>query len=164
MTRTRAPRRLRVAFDTSVLVAGLVEGHPEFSRAAPWLDAVDRGEVEAVWTTHAYAETWSVLTRLPLADRLDPATVNEILRVLVAGNPPEPLTLTDYLESASRCAAAGVRSGAIFDALHLVLAERCGADALLTLNVKDFTRLSPRIRALAPPETVTLQDPLTPPR
>ena len=147
---------MRVAFDTSVLVAGLVEAHPDFARASLWLDAADRGEVQAVWTIHAYAELWSVLTRLPLAERLEPTAVNELLAALVAAHPPEMLTCADYQAASARCGRAGVRSGAIFDALHLVLAERMGADALLTLNVKDFARLSPQIRALPPPDTLAL--------
>ena len=147
---------MKVAFDTSVLVAGLVESHPEFVRASLWLDAADSGDVEAVWATHAYAEAWSVLTRLPLAERLDPGAVTDILVALVAAHPPEPLLVADYEQAALRCAAAGVRSGAIFDALHIVLAERVGADAILTLNVKDFVRLSPRIHAVAPPPALVL--------
>lgn len=145
-----------IAFDTSVLVAGLVEAHPEFERASLWLDAADRCEIDAVWTTHAYAETWSVLTRLPIAERLDPSMVNEILDALVATCAPEPLVQSDYRQAASRCADAGARSGAIFDALHLVAGERLGADALLTFNLKDFTRLSPKIRVLEPPGVLDL--------
>ena len=147
---------MKIALDTSVLVAGLVEAHPEFGRAAVWLDAADRGEIEVVWTVHAYAETWSVLSRLPLAERLEPAAVNDILDAMVEAHPPEGILLADYQAAAARCAQAGVRSGAIFDALHLVVAERLRADAVLTLNVKDFARLSPKIQAIAPPDILVL--------
>ena len=147
---------MKIAFDTSVLVASLLETHPEFPRAALWMDAVDRGDVEAVWTTHAYAEAWSVLTRLPLADRLDPPAVNALLQSLVAMQAPVALTLEDYLLAGQRCAEVGVRSGAIFDALHLVAAERLRVDALLTFNLRDFARLAPRIRALVPPDVLGL--------
>ncbi|MSQ02379.1 MAG: hypothetical protein EXR71_10900 [Myxococcales bacterium] len=51
-----------------------VPDHPEFARASLWLDAADRGDTSVVWATHAYAETWSVLSRLPLAKRLEPHT------------------------------------------------------------------------------------------
>lgn len=147
---------MKIAFDTSVLVAGSVTSHPEFARAAAWLDAADRGDIEFVWASHAYAETWSVLTRLPLAERLDPDAVSSVLDSLTALRPPTSTLLADYRDAATRCAAAGVRSGAIFDALHLTIAERESVDALLTLNLKDFERLSPRIRTLYPPETAVL--------
>ncbi|MFH1466034.1 MAG: PIN domain-containing protein [Pseudomonadota bacterium] len=148
--------KLRVAFDTSVLVAGLVEGHPAFPLAALWLDAADGGEIEALWTTHAFAEIWSVLTRLPTAARIEVAAVNRLLADLAGQVEPTALSLEDYTAAAERCAAAGVRSGAIFDALHLVVAERAGAEALLTLNVKDFARLAPRLPVLEPPPTLCL--------
>lgn len=147
---------MKVAFDTSVLVAGSIQAHPEFGRSAAWLDAVDRGEVELTWTVHAYAEAWSVLTRLPLVERLDPSAVSSVLESLISLRSPLELTMSDYIDAALRCAEAGVRSGAIFDALHLVAAERAGVECILTLNVKDFDRLSPRIRVLFPPETPVL--------
>jgi hypothetical protein len=50
----------------------------------------------------------------------------------------------------------GLRSGAIFDALHLVAAERAEVDALLTFNLKDFLRFSPSIRVEAPTPVVAL--------
>ncbi len=105
---------------------------------------------------HAYGETWRVLSRLPLAERLEPAVVNDILDALVEAHPLEGILLADDPSAATRCAQAGVRSGAIFDALHLVVAERLSADAVLTLNVKDFVRLSPRIQAIAPPDALAL--------
>lgn len=147
---------MRVAFDTSVLVAGLVESHPGFEQAAAWLDAADRGEIDGAWTTHAYAECWSVLTRLPLAGRLDAGDVTAILEALVQVQAPEAISLADYQAAAARCAGLGLRSGAIFDAIHLVVAERLGVDALLTLNVRDFARLAPRIRVLEPSEVLAL--------
>lgn len=147
---------MRIAFDTSVLVAGLVESHPAFRDAALWLDALQERQIEGVWTTHAYAETWSVLTRLPLAERLSLQEVGNIVESLVMMCAPTDLDVRDYRAAAARCAAAGARSGAFFDALHLVAAERAEVHALLTLNQKDFLRLSPRIRVLAPPETLEL--------
>ncbi len=147
---------MRIALDTTVLVAGLVEAHPEFALGSLWLDAGDRGEIELVWAVHAYAEVWSVLTRLPLTERLDPAAVNEVLDALVGAHPPRAIRLEEYALAAQRCAQVGVRSGAIFDALHLVVAERVGADALLTLNVKDFSRLSPLIPVLSPPSVLAV--------
>ena len=57
-----------------------------------------------------------------------------------------------------RCASRGLKSGVIYDALHLVEAERTGADVFLTFNPSDFERLAagskPRIVVPpAPPST-----------
>jgi hypothetical protein len=53
-----------------------------------------------------------------------------------------------------RCSDRGLRSGAVYDALHLVAAERWGADLFLTFNTHDFTRmaLAPGPRIAAPPD------------
>lgn len=149
---------MRIAFDTSVLVAGVINSHPEFARASLWMDAADQGEIEAIWATHAYAEAWSVLTRLPLPTRLEPSVVNEVLQSWVLTAAPVDILRSDYENAARRCAAAGLRSGAIFDALHLMVAERMQVDAVLTLNLRDFLRLSPGVRVLAPPESLRIPD------
>ncbi len=62
--------------------------------------------------------------------------------------------MTAACTGAARCSARAVRSGAIYDALHLISAETENCDLLLTFNLDDFVRLSepdgPRI--IAPPD------------
>ncbi len=59
-----------------------------------------------------------------------------------------------YEAALLRCCAAEVTSGAVFDALHLVVAEKIEADLLLTFNIKDFRRLAVKESPLvaAPPD------------
>jgi predicted nucleic acid-binding protein len=147
---------VRIAFDSSVLVAGLVATHADFPRAGPWLDALAAGAVTGFWTVHAFAETWNVLTRTPFAERVDPRVASDVVDRVAELCTPTPLTHEDYRRAARRCAAMGLRSGAIFDALHLVAAERAEVDALLTFNLKDFLRFSPSIRVEAPTPVVAL--------
>jgi len=64
--------------------------------------------------------------------------VNEVLTRFEA----EPLTVQIYRDALDRCTAKGLRSGAIFDALHLATAAAAGAAALLTFNEREFARLS----------------------
>jgi predicted nucleic acid-binding protein len=97
-----------------------------------------------------------VLSRLPVVERLEPADVTRILDSVADAMAPTPLRMKDYRDAAARCAAAGARYGALFDALHLVAAERAGVDALLTWNDGDFRRFSPRIPILAPPPRLGL--------
>jgi len=143
---------MKVAIDTSVIVAGLVEAHPNHARAIWWFGEQHGLERFASW--HAYAEAWAVLTVLPIEPRV-PAEVAtavlERLRSIVEFVPPSSRT---YPLAASRCSGRGQRSGAIYDALHLVNAEEAKADIMLTFNVADFARLSepdgPRV--VAPPD------------
>ena len=55
-----------VAIDTSVLVAAAVAVHPQHQRATSIFDAVRAGSTTGCACQHALAETYSVLTKLPL--------------------------------------------------------------------------------------------------
>lgn len=140
---------MKALFDTSVLVPALTPSLPGHAPAYTWLAAAIEGRIKAIMSWHAFAEAWSVLTRLPLKPPVSPAAVEESLSSLEKVVQRRPLDGRAYLTASRRCAERGLRSGAIFDALHLVCAERERADAVVTANVKDFERLltpsSPRI-------------------
>jgi predicted nucleic acid-binding protein len=129
-----------VALDTSVLVAGALRAHPAHARVSVWQQAINRDEIRGMACLHALAETYSVLTKIPggLSPAESRVVVNRIRRRLRIALP----TADTYLAAMARCEARSLRSGAIYDALHLIAAECEGADALLTLNPDDFTRLS----------------------
>jgi predicted nucleic acid-binding protein len=143
---------VKVALDTSVIVAAVVEEHPHHVRARWWLRA--RRNIEPVASWHAYAEVWAVLTALPIEPRVSgevAAAVLDRVRGLLRFVAPRAAT---YPTAVRRCTARGLRSGVIYDALHLVTAEGESAELFLTFNVDDFARLSepngPRI--VAPPD------------
>jgi len=101
---------------------------------------------------HALAELYSVLTKIPeglspAAARLTVANVPNRVRVV-------PPTIGAYQAAIDRCAQRSLRSGSVFDALHLVAAERKGAAALITFNRDDFARLSQgdTLRIIVPPD------------
>lgn len=146
---------MKLLFDTSVLVAALHAGHEHHARAKPWLAAVDRSSLDGLITTHAIAETWATLSRLPIAPRLTPAQAFQVVARLDQAFSVVALDLDLYRGAIDRCAGRGFSSGSVFDALHLVAAEREKVDSLLTFNQRDFERLtvssSPEI--LVPPES-----------
>jgi len=145
---------MKVAFDTSVLVACSMLGHVHEQRAAVWLDAARRGLVEAMASCHALGECWATLTAIPTTPRIAPATAERLVARLSDYLTAEPLSWQDYRVAIQRCGDRGLRSGSIYDALHLAAAERCGADLLITFDTRHFIRLagatSPRI--VAPPD------------
>ena len=144
----------RVYFDTSVLVAGLVVPHPHHPRALPWMAAAREARFAGVVSTHAMAETWAVLTRLPIDPPISPPAATLAVERLASFLEAVELQAAAYRAAMVRCTERGARSGALFDALHLAAAEMFGADLLLTFNARDFDRLtlpgSPRI--VVPPE------------
>lgn len=151
---------MKIAFDTSVLVAGLHRAHPHHRRALVWIDAVSEGRVTGVITWHALAELWSVLTRLPTSARPSPEQTLQLVRRVQGVFNVRALEPAVYEEALQRCTDRGFSSGVIFDALHLVAAERDGADALTTFNGADFVRLalptSPRITIPPDPPAFTI--------
>jgi predicted nucleic acid-binding protein len=147
------------AFDTSVLVPGLVGAHPLHERSRRWLAAARSGAITGIMSWHAVAEAWSVLTRLPLEPAISGEAAQRLLESVRAFITPVEPDASVYTRAIALCAARGFRSGAVFDAIHLATAEVQGADAILTWNRYDFERLtsggSPRV---ASPD----EDPLAP--
>lgn len=151
---------MKVAFDTSVLVAGVHRAHPHHARAIVWIDAVAEERMTGLVTWHALAELWSVLTRMPGSARTSPAQAWQVARRVRDVFDVRSLEPVAYDEGLQRCSDRGLSSGVIFDALHLVAAEHAGADALVTFNGADFLRLtapsSPRIAIPPDPPGVDL--------
>ena len=77
-------------------------------------------------------------------------------RQLIIDNFVGRLTVLDlatetYLEVLERVAGLGLRSGVVYDALHLATAEAAGCERLYTFNLRDFNRLSPKgLRIVSP--------------
>jgi predicted nucleic acid-binding protein len=83
-----------------------------------------------------------VLTRLPIDPAISPplatVAVERLAALLTVIEVPRDI----YWRAMQRCSAQGLRSGALFDAVHLVSAEASGAAAFVTFNPGDFTRLA----------------------
>lgn len=138
---------MKALFDTSVLVTAVVSQLPDHTAAlACYRRHRRRGRTRTgMCTTHALAECYATLTTLPLTPRIAPA---DAIR-LVTGNFIEHLQVVDldvrdYTTALDRVATLGMASGMVYDALHLVCAERRGCDRLYTYNLRDFARLVPQ--------------------
>jgi predicted nucleic acid-binding protein len=151
---------MKVAFDTSVLVAGSVARHVHEARAHIWFQAAREGKFDAITTTHALAETWATLTAIPVEPRIAPAAVERVIERLVRHIKPIALRWDDYKSAMQRCGERGLRSGTVYDALHYINAARQDADLFLTFNTRHFIPLAaddgPRI--VAPPDPPALFD------
>lgn len=148
---------MKVALDTSVLIAALLPKHTDHARAFLWVDAAVRGEVDAVICTHALAELYSVLTRLRLERLLSPAEAREMVQHVATKLDVVDVHLDLLMRAIERCAERHAGSGAIFDAMHVLAAEDAGAEVLLTLDRGDPARLARRgLRVAAPPDPPSL--------
>lgn len=87
---------MKVLFDTNVIVAALVEDHEMYARCKPWLTQVQNDEIQGFISTHSLAESYSVLTRLPLPQKISPTTADQLLSQNLAKFILVSLTIEDY--------------------------------------------------------------------
>lgn len=135
---------MRACFDTSAMVAALLQQHPHHVLAFPWLRKVHEGTVRGHLSTHGVAELFATLTALPLKPRLSPPDVQRIVNESILSRfTVIPLGEAEYRDAMDLVVARGLSSGAIYDALHLVGARKAGCEALVTLNLRHFQALAP---------------------
>jgi predicted nucleic acid-binding protein len=142
---------VKAFLDTSVLVATFYADHEHH---APSIDLFLRfGRKDACCGAHSLAEVYATLTAMPGKRR-----VSGDEAMLFLGDVRERLTLValdeeEYFQMAQDCAAAGLASGAIYDALLGRCALKANARAIYTWNSKDFMRLPAAIsRRVKTPE------------
>jgi predicted nucleic acid-binding protein len=131
-------------FDTSVLIAGMIESHPKHARSHAWLERAKKGEIEWAVAAHSLAETFAVLTTLPVKPRISPGSARRLIAENIESSAKiVTLATSDYTAVLGRMADLGIVGGSIYDALLAQAAGKCGARRLLTLNPEDFRRAWP---------------------
>ncbi len=137
---------MKVFFDTSVLVAGLVEAHPFHDRAFLWMEKANSGRIEPLLSAHSYAETYSVLTKLPLKTRISPGMAYRLISMNLEPHfKAVSLSPKEYTYLIREAAVSGVKGGTVFDCLIGRAALKAGVDTFLTFNLKDFGYAVPEL-------------------
>jgi len=136
---------VKILFDTSALVAGVVEAHPAHERAHDWLSRALNKRFRFLVAAHSLAELFAVLSTLPVSPRISGATAWRLIRENVIEH-AEIIALSkrDYTRVLSEMAGRGLSGGAVYDALIACAAERAAVDRLLTLNPAHFRRIWPQ--------------------
>ena len=131
---------MTVFFDTSVLLAGLVDFGPQSAPAQSLMHAVAEKRLDTTATAwHCCLEFFSVATRLPPEFRLSAADAAMLLedevfaRMTVADLPERERLL--MLQAAGRDRVAG---GRIYDAHIAEVARAVGATVVITDNRRHF--------------------------
>jgi len=137
---------MKVLFDTSTLMAALVETHPHHPRALPWLIKAKQKDVIALMGTHSLVEIYSTLTKHPIHPKISPSLAERlILEDIIPNFQTIVLDQNDYLTVLHILATNNIEGGATYDALIAHAAYKAQADKLLTFNVKHFKRVYPAI-------------------
>jgi len=139
---------MKVLFDTSALVTAVVDQLPNHEAALACYRRFARprrsGGSMAICSTHALAECYATLTALPLGRRIQPTEATRLIEEnFLRHLEVVPLAGTDYKAALARVTSLDLRSGAVYDALHVRCAEQRGCDRIITYNTADFERLKP---------------------
>jgi predicted nucleic acid-binding protein len=132
-----------IFFDTSVLLAGMIDFGRGSHHALLLMDAVADGRIERPLTAwHCCLEFYSVATRLPEEYRLEPEIAlrflrQEILPRFSVHSLPAELR-EEFLVSA---VGEGTTGGRIYDAHIAEIARQAGARLVATENRRHFTSL-----------------------
>ena len=134
---------MKTFLDTSVLVAAFHADHPHHQ---PSFDLLRRCEKhDACCGLHILAEIYATLTSMR-----PPRRASGDQALLFIANIRERLSLVgldepEYLQMLETSAAAGLASGAIYDAILGHCALKAKAEVIYTWNTRDFLRLPPAI-------------------
>lgn len=135
---------MKVFFDTSVLVAAVLAEHPHHARALPAIRSTLSSRNEACIAAHALAETYAVLTTLPVSPRIGPEAAQKLVAENLVGQfEVVALTAREYERLIRSLPERGAMGGAVYDVLQLECAIKAAADRIYTFNVSDFRRLAP---------------------
>jgi predicted nucleic acid-binding protein len=130
-------------FDTSVLVAGCIQGHPQHSAAAALLAAAG-SQTRGFLSSHGLAELYAVLTRAPFTPPVYPSEAWQIIEQNVLSRCElVALETSEVADVVRGCARQGWLGGRVYDAIHVRCAGKVACDTLYTLNVKHFQELAP---------------------
>ena len=134
---------LKILFDSSVLIAAFVESHPKHKSALSFLMKAKSKEFQLFVSSHTILEIYSVLTSTPFKPKITPI----IAKLLIENNIKNIaktiyLTGEDYFKIVEKMSNSNLSGGIIYDAIVVECALNANVDEILTLNTKDFLRLT----------------------
>ena len=133
---------MKTLFDTSVIIAALVESHPMHGRAFPWLKQAKEKQFELIVASHTLAELYAVLSTLPLKPRISSSVAWRLIKDNIESTSKViSLTPAEYSSTIKSMSEMGLIGGTIYDALIAKVAQKAKVERLLTLNTNHFRRV-----------------------
>ena len=135
---------MKILFDTSLIIAALVETHSMHVRAFPWLKRAKAKDFDLVVASHTIAETYAVLSTLPIKPRISPSVAWRLIdENIVSISKTVSLTPAEYCSIIKQISEFGLVGGITYDALIAKAAQKSKVEQLLTLNLEHFRRVWP---------------------
>jgi predicted nucleic acid-binding protein len=134
---------VKLFFDTSVLVAAVLEEHEHHQRSFLALSKANRSS--AFCAAHNLVEVYATLTRFPGKQRLSAEQALLSLSVFENRLTIVALEAREYLVAIRRFAALGITGGTMYDALIGACALKANVDVLYTWNLGHFILLGDEV-------------------
>lgn len=134
---------MKILFDSSVLIAAFVESHPKHKSALSLLLKAKEKEFELIVSSHTVLEIYSVLTSAPFKPKITPLIAKQLIENNIK-NIAKTIYLTDenYFDIVEKMSNSNLSGGIVYDAIIVECALKAKADEILTINPKDFLRLT----------------------
>ncbi len=138
-------------FDSTVLIAAIIEDEERHETCAHALESVEKGYA----ALHSVVECYATLTGGKLGIQLSPSDASELIRHNIYDRLRlVSLTAAEYVRLIAQAGPVGARGGAIYDLLLLTCARKIKAERIYTLNGRHFRALAPDIAdKIVSPET-----------
>jgi predicted nucleic acid-binding protein len=137
-----------IFLDASVLVAVAQVRHERHAASRELWNQCEREK--AATSVQTVAELYNALTTPPPPFRVRSRDAVLALETFLARITTISLAGNEYMTVLARAAQMELSGAALYDALHLACARKCGADKIYTLNVQQYQTaapdLAPRIR------------------
>ena len=131
-----------VFFDSTVLIAAIIEDEERHETCARALESVEKGYA----ALHSVVECYATLTGGKLGIQLSPSDASELIHHNIYDRLGlVSLTAAEYMQLIGHAGPAGARGGAIYDLLLLACARKVKAGRIYTLNGRHFCALAPDI-------------------
>lgn len=134
---------MKCFFDTSVLVAAVLEEHEHHQRSFSVFSTASPSS--AFCAAHNLAEVYATLTRYPGKQRISADQALLAIQVIEGRFSIVALKTQEYLAAIRKFTAVGITGGTIYDGLIAACALKAKADVLYTWNIGHFVRLGGQV-------------------
>ena len=134
---------MKILFDSSVLISAFVESHPKHKSALSFLMKAKNKEFQLLVSSHTILEIYSVLTSAPFKPKITPMVAKQLIENNIK-NIAKTIYLTDedYFKIVEKMSKSNFSGGIVYDVIVVECALNAKVDEILTLNSKDFLRLT----------------------
>lgn len=134
---------MRILFDSSTLIAAIVEAHQKHEIALSWLLRAKNKEFDLIVSAHTLLEIYCVLTKAPFKPKISSLTARKLIETNIKNIAiVQSLNSEDYFKLLDSVCSLDLKGGIVYDALIYRCAIKSNAKKIVTLNTKDFNQLN----------------------